>query len=191
MVLDRFLISVFTVMVLAVLYFCLGLNTIAAASLAIFVHEVGHLIALKLLGCSIKGIRPELCGLRIDYIGETTLLKNIITAAAGPLAGVIYSLVIMAVTHESQSCFWSLTSGISLAYSTFNLLPLPPLDGGHIICALTEAFGEKQLPNNILSFLSQLFQIAFVVAGLVLHLKGEGSGMLAAGIWLLLLQNRN
>lgn len=189
--LDRLLISLFTAMILALLCLCFGLKHIIAAVLAICVHEIGHLVALKLLGCSIKGVRPELSGLRIDYVGVITLTEKIISAAAGPFAGVFYSLVIMSFTQQSSTCFWSLTSSISLAYSAFNLLPLPPLDGGHILCALTDGFVENQLVHNMLSFISQLLQIAFVVAGLVLHLKGEGSGMLAAGIWLLLLQNRN
>ena len=189
--LDRLLISLFTAMILTVLYLCLGLKRIAAAALAICVHEIGHLVALRLLGCSIKTVRAELSGIRIDYVGVITLHEKIISAAAGPLAGVLYSLVIMSFTQQSPTCFWSLTSSISLAYSAFNLLPLSPLDGGHILCALIDVFGENQLADNMLSFISQLLQIAFVGAGLVLHLKGEGSGMLAAGIWLLLLQNRN
>ena len=42
--LDRLLISLFTAMILAVLYLCIGLKHIIAAVLAICVHEIGHFI---------------------------------------------------------------------------------------------------------------------------------------------------
>ena len=46
--------------------------------------------------------------------------------------------------HEGLRAFFSLISIISLALAFFNLLPIPALDGGHIVFNLIEIITRKE-----------------------------------------------
>jgi regulator of sigma E protease len=50
--------------------------------------------------------------------------------------------------------FFSIVSYISLALAFFNLLPLPAVDGGHIILNIYEILTRKQISLKVLSVIN-------------------------------------
>ncbi|MGC3989142.1 MAG: site-2 protease family protein [Chthoniobacteraceae bacterium] len=108
----------------------------------IFVHEMGHVIAAKWLGM------PVSAPLFIPFIGASITMKEnprdaqteAWMAYGGPLAGCIGSWIcwFLALSlHES----WILgVAQLSFLINLFNMIPVPPLDGGRICAAVSPWF---------------------------------------------------
>ena len=59
--------------------------------------------------------------------------------------------------------YLSLMGAISIAVGVFNLLPVPMLDGGHLIIILAEAITGRKLPAKALMYI-QMVGVALMVA---------------------------
>jgi len=186
---ERIKISAEAALIAAFLYYIGDFGMIAAVLLPVLVHELGHLGALKALGLRATGLRVELRGFCIEYEGEAGRLGHALAAFAGPLAGVIYALAAATAGRLSGYEWLSLTAGISIILSAFNLLPAMPLDGGRIAQSLLcAALGERAGERGI-RFLSTAVGAALLVAGTLMTAAGGGIALLLAAIWLLLYQN--
>ena len=88
------------------------------------------------------------------------------------------------------SCGWlEVSSGLSLLLSLFNMLPVIPLDGGRIAVQLLQKLLGERSGNRAAGFLGLAVSLLLSAAGLLLALQGKGTGLLIAGVWLLLSQN--
>jgi Zn-dependent protease len=108
----------------------------------IFVHEMGHVIAAKWLGL------PVSAPLFIPFLGAAITMKEnprdawteAWMAYGGPLAGCIGSWVcwfLALLLHEN----WILAvAQLSFLINLFNMIPVPPLDGGRICAAVSPWF---------------------------------------------------
>jgi len=99
------------------------------------VHELGHFAALRITGGRILGLRLGVTGLTIIRGQSATYIDEIIVAAAGPLAGgtLAAAAALIARIAHFQSAYR--LAGMSLVFTIFNLLPVPPLDGGRVLHA--------------------------------------------------------
>jgi Zn-dependent protease len=114
-------------------YFALGLV------LCIYVHEIGHVVALKRLG--IAATSPMF----IPGVGAIVRLKQYPIDAtedaqvglAGPRWGLGVSAVAWAVGFFAEVPLLLAIAKTSAWLNLFNLIPVPPLDGGHGFRALS------------------------------------------------------
>lgn len=90
------------------------------------VHELGHILALRLCGARVVQLRMELCGLCLVSTALSHVREEFFCALAGPALGLLWA----------YAAPWPLTSGFSLLLSLYNLLPALPLDGGRALLAL-------------------------------------------------------
>ncbi|HEX9998061.1 MAG TPA: site-2 protease family protein [Abditibacterium sp.] len=110
--------------------------------LLIFVHEMGHVIALKRRGIPIEGM------FFIPFLGAAVSFKkrprdpavDAEISWAGPFAGLLGGAVCAAFYVSTGNVFW-----LALAHTTFlinllNLAPAVPLDGGWIVKAINPKF---------------------------------------------------
>lgn len=185
---NRIHISPGAVLVAALLFFFLDPGTLWALLLPAAAHELGHVLALRLMGMRIRGFRAEMKGLCIDYFGFCGTGGHIFVAAAGPLAGLAYAFAASCAARLFDSDMAALSAGISLLLSAFNMLPVLPLDGGRIFsraaCALLGAGRGERLSQKVGFALSA----AALTAGLLLLWQGYGAGLSLAALWLLLAQ---
>ena len=153
-----------------------------------FCHELGHLLALWLLGLHIRSIRMELRGFCIEYYGSCSAVGHALAAAAGPFAGFAWAWAASAIGQRTGLDWLSLSAGVSLLLSLFNLLPALPLDGGRIVLALSCAVLGDRRGEHVTEALSLFVGAALLGAGVWLMLRQRGVAVLAAAIWLLLYQ---
>ncbi len=123
------------IIMLALLYYLLGVETLAALILAALVHELGHLAALYFMGMRLKKLRLGALGacMEADDLGKP-YLKTAAAALAGPRAGLVFYFMLLSVDGTFALA--------SLALSLLNLLPVSGLDGGcALLNLLSHAFG--------------------------------------------------
>lgn len=116
-----------------------NLSTYTLIFVSLLIHEMGHLIAAKLLG-----LRVSSCVI-MPYGGELTIAgsyavrrkKRFIVALAGPFA--TFCLLLVAFVLPVAGADFLMR--IQIVLLLMNLLPFLPLDGGQAICAMIEKKG--------------------------------------------------
>ena len=106
--------------------------------LCIYVHEIGHVVALQRLGIAASspmfipglGAVVRMNQYPIDVHEEATV------GLAGPRWGLGISLFVFALSRLLHSPMLSAIAHVSAWINLFNLLPIPPLDGGRGFRAL-------------------------------------------------------
>lgn len=109
-----------------------------------------------------------LCGL--GYIIQTTFITGdaglMAQSIAGPIA--IFAITKMAIA-QSMLEFFNLVALISVALGISNLLPLPALDGGHLVFLTYEAITNKKPPLKLQNTVNSVgFMLLLGMAILVL-----------------------
>lgn len=173
------------VLLAALIYFVADLWQLAAFIFPVFVHEFGHIFAIKLLGLRISGFHAELKGLCIRYQGYASPLGQALCAAAGPMAGLIYAMAASVFGSRLGSSWLELSAGVSLLLSIFNLLPALPLDGGHILYSLALLFCGETAAAKLTNLIGLAIGAVLLVLGAYLMIQGFGVALELAAIWLL------
>jgi len=114
----------------------------AALVFLIFVHEMGHVLAAKWLGI------PVTAPVFIPFIGASILMKEnprdawteALMAYGGPLAGCIGSWICLFVAFQWHQEWLIAAASTSFVINLFNMIPIPPLDGGRICAAVSPWF---------------------------------------------------
>jgi tetratricopeptide (TPR) repeat protein len=141
----------------AAVYFLVGINRwdvqrALLLILSIFIHECGHLAAMR--ACRYKNLKmlfiPFLGAVASGRPSEHNALKIAIIAFAGPLTGLLAAGVALLAWMPFQTSTLLEFAQISLFLNGFNLLPILPLDGGHILNeALLARYPKAELGFNI------------------------------------------
>lgn len=147
------------------------------AALAAGCHELGHCAALTLLGSPPKRLKLSAAGAELVPGRALSYASQLPAALAGP------ALSLLAAILAARWGFF-LFAGLSLALGLFNLLPIPPLDGGLVLqslCALVlPAPADRKVPR----------WLAVCVAGLLLGVavraffRFAALSLLALAVWL-------
>ena len=175
-------------LLVAALFFLGSGENIAALVMPVAAHELGHLLALWLLGLPVRCFRIELRGFCIEYGGSAGALGHAFAAAAGPLAGIAYAFAASRLAERLGNDWFHLTAGISILLSLFNLLPALPLDGGVILLRLSCAILGEKRGRVLTEGLGLVVGAALLGGGFYLMLQGHGLALELAAIWLLLSQ---
>ena len=109
----------------ALLLLTLPLPWLAAAVAAAGIHEVGHLLAIRLLGADARKIQVGSTGAKI-HTAFSEPWREFICAAAGPTASL---LLLLAAKLYPRIALCGFVQGL------YNLLPIYPLDGGRMLCS--------------------------------------------------------
>lgn len=169
---TRLSVSPWAALAAGILFYYSDAAQIRVLALPIVCHELGHLLALRLLGCRIRELRLELGGMCIGYRGSPERFGEIIAAASGPLAGLLYALPASRLGPEGR-----LSALVSLLLSLLNLIPAQPLDGGRIAAALLRPRAAACLSATCAALTSAL--------GLWLFRRGWGAALALVGLLLM------
>ncbi|NVD07912.1 site-2 protease family protein [Vibrio sp. JPW-9-11-11] len=127
----------------------------ALALLACLVfHEYGHVRAMKYFGLRTKGIYlvPFLGGLALSDEKINTRWQDVVISIAGPMFGFILSLILLVIYLISGEMFFAGLAVFNAFLNLFNLLPILPLDGGHVLKSIS--FSMNSLAGIVLCTLA-------------------------------------
>ena len=117
----------------AMAVFILPFRWLMAILIGASVHELGHLLALRLSKAPVEGLWIGLSGARITT-GLLSPGTELLCACAGPGAGLLL-LGLGRLYPELAIC--------AFVQSAFNLIPIMPFDGGRIlVCAMNWIFPQ-------------------------------------------------
>lgn len=178
-------ISAGAILLLSVIYFFGGMTSLAALTLAVLVHELGHIAAIVLCGGRVHRLKVTLSGLCISCSGVMGTEKSVICLCAGPASGFALAYAASYLGNLSQNLLLIKTAGFSLVLSVYNSLPALPLDGGRALECLAESLGGVGFANALLELTGMLMGAALLFSGAYFIRQSFGAALLIAGVLVL------
>ena len=103
-----------------------------------------------------------------NYVGN---LKHIFTKEGAKSLGGLGSMAQLFPNTFSWERFWSISAFFSVILAVMNLLPIPALDGGHILFILIEMLTGKKPNNKVMGYI----QMSGMIFLLLLMLYANGN----------------
>lgn len=102
-------------------------------------HEYGHIRAMKHFGMKTKGIYliPFVGGLALSDERINTRWQDVYISIMGPTFGLILSVISLGLYWITGNLFFAGLASFNALLNLFNLLPILPLDGGHILKSIS------------------------------------------------------
>lgn len=137
------------------------INYLVNLIIVLFIHEIGHIISIKLCHYKIQEIKLYPCGGIISTNINLNIpsFKLLFISISGILNQIIVELIITNLTSFSNSTFIYINHLILF----FNLIPIYPLDGYKIILSLTENITSYRVIIKVLSIISFLITFLFLI----------------------------
>lgn len=102
-------------------------------------HEYGHIKAMKHFGMKTKGIYliPFMGGLALSDERINTRWQDVVISIMGPTFGLFLSIACLVTYWVTGNVFFAGLAAFNALLNLFNLLPILPLDGGHILKSIS------------------------------------------------------
>ncbi len=120
-----------------------GLQITVILLAVVLFHEAGHWAAMRAFGYRNPHITllPLLGGVAIGHESDPSAAKRAWVSLAGPLPGIILGWAMLLVggdltMSDTAYDWWQQTALFLLIVNYLNILPIPPLDGSHVLTAL-------------------------------------------------------
>ena len=146
--------------------------------LAIFLHEGFHILFLLYFGARIHSLELRIYGVRLDC--ELSLLsgtQKTVSFLAAPLLNLVIGGILYLLDPSS------IFGALNLCIGIFNLLPIPPLDGGN---AAAQILPARPYAHAVFRYVARICLILLFVAAGWLLLYRHNMTLLLCGIYLLL-----
>lgn len=113
--------------------------------LTIFIHESGHVWAMRRMGMKTKGFYfvPLLGGAAVPDDMFPSRGSESYVAIMGPIWGGLMIIPVFAIWYATENPLWAGIIGWIAMINLFNLLPILPLDGGRILRSIAFSFSRK------------------------------------------------
>lgn len=180
---GEFNISFPFALMVAILLCCDKTGMMSVSLLSIFLHEMGHIIALYLLRLPPRRVNFHLCGIEIVesrlYCGYSAQLA---VAASGPMMNILLGLILLLF---SNTTFVAIMSASNMVIGVFNLLPLSRLDGGEILyCAMSVVLPENKCKKISRAVDVILVLMLFVMGVYLLSMPNHNPTLLITAVYL-------
>lgn len=154
---------------------------LAAASvlLGAILHECGHLLMLKLFSVPIEGIRLTALGAVLYARGAERLSygRELLVTLAGPLCSALFAVIFSFAAFRLNWIDGYVFAGANALLCFYNLLPVPPLDGGKVLYLITAYFFGPMVGDAVSAIVGTVCALALLALGVYLSII-SGSGML-------------
>ena len=114
-----------------------GVGLLLPGLLACLIHELVHIAAIRALGGRVARLTLTAVGAEMELDPRRPLSygREMAASLAGPAGSFLCA-------WAAAGLDWWLLAGLSLGQGLFNLLPIPPLDGGRALYALLAGLGR-------------------------------------------------
>ena len=147
----------------------------AAVLLAAGVHELGHLLAARLLRIRMAALRVDFWGARLDASGRLlTYGDEWILCAAGPIFSLLFSALLYPLW--GIGFFWAEISCASVLLGALNLFPIKGFDGGRMLCSAVSYFWGDASGETVLRW-SSILSVLLLWGVAVYFLLRVGDGL--------------
>ena len=141
-------------------------------------HETGHLLCMKAVGCKIKGVAFGVYGMRIDSELPLSFKKEALVALGGPLVNIILAVVGFTLDNRMFAI-------VNTAVAVFNLIPVESTDGHIALKSLLGLCFESEKIKAALNIVSAAFLFLMYCFGFLLLFKsGYNFSALAVSVYL-------
>jgi Zn-dependent protease len=116
-----------------------------ALILCLVFHEYGHIKAMKYFGLKTKGIYliPFVGGLALSDDKINTRWQDIVISIMGPFFGLLLSLACLVGYWLTDIEILAGLAVFNALLNLFNMLPVLPLDGGHVLKSIAFSINSK------------------------------------------------
>lgn len=139
------------------------------AVLCAFLHELGHIIAIKIMGGKVGALKVHGFGIQISGNLELDYKREAISALMGPcaslLAGLVFILLSRLGMYTQLVVFLAMSN---LCLFAVNILPIYPLDGGRCLYCILAGRLEQGRASLITKVVSVVFVIPLLIAAVYL-----------------------
>ena len=103
------------------------------------VHEYGHVKAMKHFGMKTKGfyLIPFMGGMALSDEKVNTRWQDVVISIMGPTFGLLLSVLFLLGYILTDNIFFAGLASLSALLNLFQMLPILPLDGGHVIKSIS------------------------------------------------------
>jgi Zn-dependent protease len=108
-------------------------------------HEYGHIRAMQYFSMKTKGIYliPFFGGLAVSDDKINTRWQDVVISIMGPTFGLFLSIACLLLYWSTDIVFFAGLAVFNSLLNLFNLLPILPLDGGHILKSISFSINSK------------------------------------------------
>lgn len=133
-------------------------------TLSILLHEIIHILFLNLFGCRVDRISFTIGKLGVEYSGNISKIKMIVSVLSGPLVNLLLAFVGLVVKSDVWFC-------VNIILAFYNLLPASGLDGGTILESILGCFLKGKTVRIILIVCSVLVSITICFGFVIIVVK--------------------
>ena len=157
-------------------YLLAGLGSAVLFLWTVFAHEAAHLIAAREYGAKVNGVTLSFYGGETAISGQpASPRQGVVVALAGPAVSILAGLGCGAVAIGAArlglhglvvlSLLW--TGGLSVLVGIANLIPVAPLDGGHVLhAAVWWGTGNRVRASSVAGFAGQVVGLAILMSAM-------------------------
>lgn len=154
-----------------------GVSRVLSALCALLLHECGHLTMAKLFGARVSDVEITPLGgvIALENPDALTVGKRFLLACFGPLFSLMGCLTAPALFTSGAASFSFCASfaKANLLLLLFNLLPVLPLDGGHMASAILRRFFPESAIQRALVCAAEALGILLCAVSLYFAFQGK------------------
>ena len=137
-------------------------QVVVSVLLAAFFHECGHLVMLRIFRVPVEGLRLTALGAVLYAKGAQRLSygRELLVTLAGPAVNLFCALLAGAFAKYLAVLY--VFAGANVVLCAYNLLPIPPLDGGRFVVEIYQRIRRKNVSVRAMNIMS--------IAGMALFL---------------------
>lgn len=163
------------------------IQVVVSVLLAAALHECGHLAILRLFRIPVEGLRLTALGavLYADGARRLSYGRELLVTLAGPAVNLFCALLAGAFAKYLAVLY--VFAGANIILCAYNLLPIPPLDGGRALYLVTAFFFGPMVGDAAVAVVGTAGALSLLVLGIYLSVvSGSGMFFLLAAVSLLL-----